>query len=913
MENLACKRITKCAELIRHFNMKKIFCFIVACCCCFLQSRAQKESSIWYFGNKAGIDFNSGTATAIGTSAMNSSEPCATICDEFGNLLFYTSGSSGSIWDKTHSPMPNGAVLTGDNSASQGVLITPVIGDNSKYYVFTGVAQEQISQMVGHPMIAGLRYFIVDLTLPGNGTPACPLGDVVVPVNSHLTAAPLRDSIMEEIISVMHTNGTDYWIIVRDYNSNIFYSFLVTATGVNTTPIISVTGINAAANGQFKVSKDGKQLLKTHYGSINSTELIDFNSTSGVLSNATVIATSNYLSWGAAFSCNDSVIYVTTRVPVAGWTLLQYQRYAPIVSATETVIATSNLGQYGALELGMDGKIYVIHKNQANLSTINTPNNTLAPNYAPLSFTLAAGSFSGLGLPSIFHGYVKNFCNASSGTGIGIQHAFTVCAGDSVDIGSMMFEGNNTYRWSPTSGMASTSSSLTKVSPTATTTYTLSITSLNCTVTTDTVRINFIPTSISTVTLSTACDSIFYGSTWYYNTQTITDTIFSGSTNGCDSIINTHIHINNSASASITTTSCGNYTSPGGNIITTSGMYFDTIPSSTGCDSLITINLTVIDSVVSFFNVTTCDSLMINGNWYFNSQLVRDTIFGASANGCDSIVKTNLTILNSSITTNTFVACPGQQTTIHGINQMVSGVYTQTFNSVGGCDSISSITLIINPTAINNITLSGCDSLFTNGAWYFFSQNISDTLFARSVSGCDSIINTNISINTTPLLNFSLAADTIYFGNTVTLIASGANSYLWPDGSVGSEMTVTPMQDMIYCVVGNNGSCFDTICHQLYVVDCDPTKLYIPTAFSPNGDGINDNLCLYGAQCLKSFRFIIRDRWGEKVFESSDIEYCWDGKYKGKEMDSDVFFYYLDATIDKKNTISRKGNITLVK
>src|SRR4051812_8983429 len=93
-------------------------------------SFAQKEKNIWYFGNKAGVDFNSGSPVVLHDSKMNSWEGCASIADRnTGQLLFYTDGVT--IWDRNQNTMSNGSGLFGHRSSTQSALIVPMPGDTN--------------------------------------------------------------------------------------------------------------------------------------------------------------------------------------------------------------------------------------------------------------------------------------------------------------------------------------------------------------------------------------------------------------------------------------------------------------------------------------------------------------------------------------------------------------------------------------------------------------------------------------------------------------------------------------------------------------------------------------------------------------------------------------------------------------
>jgi len=115
----------------------------------------QSPAGVWYFGNKAGIDFNSGTnPVALFDGQMETFEGCATLCDDFGTLLFYTDGIN--IWNRDHQIMPNGTGLLGDSSSTQSGIIVPVPGSSTLYYVFT-------VDKLANPN--GLKYNIVDMSL----------------------------------------------------------------------------------------------------------------------------------------------------------------------------------------------------------------------------------------------------------------------------------------------------------------------------------------------------------------------------------------------------------------------------------------------------------------------------------------------------------------------------------------------------------------------------------------------------------------------------------------------------------------------------------------------------------------------------------------------------------------------------
>jgi gliding motility-associated-like protein len=92
----------------------------------------------------------------------------------------------------------------------------------------------------------------------------------------------------------------------------------------------------------------------------------------------------------------------------------------------------------------------------------------------------------------------------------------------------------------------------------------------------------------------------------------------------------------------------------------------------------------------------------------------------------------------------------------------------------------------------------------------------------------------------------------------------------------------------------------------------EPCNSFIPDAFSPNGDGHNDILYVRG-DCIKTMDFVIYDRWGNKVFESTNISYGWDGTYKGQPENTATFAYYLHAILFNGSAEDKHGNVSLVR
>jgi len=308
-------------------------------------SFSQNEAAIWYFGENAGLDFNSGTPVVLTDGQLNTYEGCATISDATGNLLFYTNGVT--VWDSTHSIMLNGTGLAGNSSSTQSAIIVQKPNNIDEYYIFTVDENANASTTQG-----GIDYSIVDMTLNGN------LGGVVTK-NSLLLA-----NSYEKVTAVKHANNNDLWIItfVRDR----FYAWLLDATGINA-PVTTTAGIsteNDASRGYLKTSIDGSRIASANFGTTPSMFLYDFNTSTGVVTNEQQLFFEdiNDNPYGVEFSLMTQKLYVTTcQLNTTGIGLLsggKLYQFDLLNANARVKIEDQNVYTRNALQIAIDGKIY---------------------------------------------------------------------------------------------------------------------------------------------------------------------------------------------------------------------------------------------------------------------------------------------------------------------------------------------------------------------------------------------------------------------------------------------------------------------------------------------------------------------------------------------------------------------------
>ena len=249
-----------------------------------------------------------------------------------------------------------------------------------------------------------------------------------------------------------------------------------------------------------------------------------------------------------------------------------------------------------------------------------------------------------------------------------------------------------------------------------------------------------------------------------------------------------------------------------------------------------------------------------------------------------------------------YTCCNNLAVTITGTDSICLGS-TATLNASGG-------TAYLWNTATTGSTITVMPSVTTTY-----------TVTAKDNNGC--IGSTTFTIIVLPTVTASVWSNvTIFQGQSAILNASGGDTYLWSNGANGSTITVQPEATTIYCVTvtDNDNDCSDISCVTV-TVNCG--EMFVPNAFSPNGDGENDCFKIYYGtkNCINPFTLTIYDRWGEKVFEYNGAPLpsggaggvpCWDGTYKGQPMNSAVFVYYIETTLTSGEKKSMKGNISLI-
>ncbi|MBT3209060.1 MAG: T9SS type A sorting domain-containing protein [Bacteroidetes bacterium] len=297
------------------------------------------------------------------------------------------------------------------------------------------------------------------------------------------------------------------------------------------------------------------------------------------------------------------------------------------------------------------------------------------------------------------------------------------------------------------------------------------------------------------------CDgeSYYAGGADQTTSGTYTDNL--SSVDGCDSVVTTNLTVNAVYSYTEDVEICeGELYFAGGANQTTSGVYNDNFTTAEGCDSIITTNLTVHPVYEITENAAICagSSYYAGGADQTTSGTYVDNF--TTVDGCDSIVTTILSV-NSEISTDLYVdICEGESHFAGGAAQFTSGTYSDVYTAIGGCDSTVYTHLAVNPVfaIANDVEICDGESYFVGGAEQTTSGTYVDNL--TSAEGCDSIVTTNLTVNPTYAIaeDVTICEGETYFAGGAYQTETGVyvDNYTTLDGcdsAITTNLTVNPV------------------------------------------------------------------------------------------------------------------------
>ncbi len=844
---------------------------------------AQGPGNWWYFGLTAGLDFTNGAPVAVTNGALSTQEGVATISDVNGNLLFYTDGIRA--WTKNHVQMPNGTGMMGNPSTTQSAVIVPRPGSSSIYYIFTQAATTNAN---------GFRYSEVDMTLnSGNGD---------VTSNKNIL---LNTPSCEKITAVKHCNQVDIWVIAHDWNSNQYRAYLVTSSGVSSTPVLSAVGTTFSGNiantlGYLKPSPDGSRLASATY-TANIFEIVKFNSLTGVCSSPITFPNTYTQSYGVEFSPDGTRLYGTTMSPSSQlwqWDLCAGTDSAIFASAT--VLATnSTLYHYGAVQLGQDGKLYVARFGQPWLGVINNPN-TLGTgcNYVDQGITLN-GKNSQWGLPNFIQSYF-----AIKPAIISVIDTVN-CRVDSFKISSTIQQtcatkgdSINSVFWNfgdPSSGNMDTTSVLNPVHTftSAGTFNVVLIIKYNCS--TDTIK--------TAVTIQNCGPAV---------------TVLGGGVcpGGCRQLIAN----SNGGTPPYTyswTPNIGTGAGPHTVCPSATTVYSVTVTDSLGQSTVSQATVVVYPPLVVIDSIT---NIMCNGNPNGSASALvsggTSSYTYSWSNGQTTQTATGLGAGNYTVSVTDSKGCTQSRTVT--VVQPSPLLLTATGNSVNCTDDTTASASANVSGGVGPYTYSWSNGATTVNITGILAGNY--TVMITDVNGCTKLQVVNVTIMTKPkaVASGNPTTGQVPLNVIFTNGSTGGVSYSWNFGdgnssnSMNSSNTYTNggTYTVMMIVTAANG-CKDTA--YITVIADGFSEIIVPNVFSPNGDGYNEVFSINSIG-LKDLYVEIYDRWGLKMSDFSSLTGGWDGKSaSGKDAPEGTYYYVLKAHGNDNKEYDLKGYLMLMR
>jgi gliding motility-associated-like protein len=764
--------------------------------------------------------------------------------------------SGGSV-NVTATPNPGTVALTGytwSSSPAGAVIGSPNAGSTSITFPTAGTYSITILASAASGTGTSTQTILVNPTptvnVVASSTIVCP------GVQATLTANGATSYAWSPGTGLSSTSGA---VVTSSPSSTTNYTVTGTSAGCTNTAVVTVSVVPALAitvSGAFTICPGGSTTL-TASGATNYT----WSPGTGLSSTSspTVIASPTF----------NQTYVIIGQDPVSGCTGTTSANVFIGTPLTVSVTPSSGTTCIGApcVNLSATGASQYTWSPSTGLNTTFGPNVCATPSTST-QYTVfgATGTCTGQAVVNLTVTPPPTLTVTPTNTIICVGQAYTFTASG---VGA-----TGTYTWAPAFTLSNITGYTNTASPTITTTYTVfGQTSQGCLSIPKVITLTVVPVPTQTVSLTTNTlgipgNSVCVSNTTNNPTQTSLPTIT--------------LTINNSTppvgmSYNYTWTpngpAVGNVSPPSGNIGSNAPTTVIAQPSMNICsgDYLITYTCQM-----SYANIPSCLSKV-------------DTVTVRLVNCFPPVASFTTGIPNDTVCTHgclTFIntTCGGQPQSVH-------------WYTYGG-----------NPdTSSTNFHVS-C---------YNTPGDYTVALAVTNPYGYDSIIKTKfIHVVDTPN-TYGVRDTCIRYGQSVQLFGMQANYYTWnPPTALSCTACPSPIANPTvttnYVVTGyNSKKCKYNDTLQVCVVqDCG--EMFVPNAFSPNLDGINDVLYVKG-KCLKNLTFMIFNRWGEKVFETSDQKLGWDGTFNGELMNTAVFVYRLEGTTFDGNNYSSKGNITLIR
>ncbi len=329
----------------------------------------------------------------------------------------------------------------------------------------------------------------------------------------------------------------------------------------------------------------------------------------------------------------------------------------------------------------------------------------------------------------------------------------------------------------------------------------------------------------------------------------------------------------------------------------------------------------------SAMDITSCNTFEFNNKTFDSTGIYR--IIVPNSAGCDSIITLNL-VINKMVSEKSVAICEGESYFAEGAERSVAGIYVDTLKSSTDCDSIIITHLSVNPIPkpflgpdrdlCSGDQVSVSPGVFDEYLWQDFTTEESFTVNKPGLYWVE--VSNQFKCKTRDSIWFSKAhslpsgflkaTDSVCSGLPLSIQPTKQyKKYLWSTGSFRDQISVAEPGTYWLTVTDENG-CSGTDSTIILPKSCIG-GIYIPNAFTPNADGLNDVFMPLIKEPVNSYNLAIYNRWGKNIFKTTDPSVGWDGRYSGEPQEAGIFIWVCVIELKNGKVERLNGTVTLIR
>jgi gliding motility-associated-like protein len=384
--------------------------------------------------------------------------------------------------------------------------------------------------------------------------------------------------------------------------------------------------------------------------------------------------------------------------------------------------------------------------------------------------------------------------------------------------------------------------------------------------------------------------------------------------NGCDSLVNVSIDFKLNAEALLTRELCqGDTLFFNGDQLTEAGNYQYFFEAANGCDSLLTLELTVLENAIHSISAAICEG----DTFLFQNQLLLEAgtyeAMLEASNGCDSLLILEL-IVNSNVQTElNATLCKGATYEFCGNIYTEAGEYDCLLSTSTGCDSTVHLVLEEGLLQVSDLDTTLCQGAILEINGEVFSTAGNYEIVLTGDDGCDSLLQLSLQYVDLPVPEVVIEPDLGFGDGSIEVqLADTSLAASWEDGSSSLLREQLFAGDYSLILTDSQGCVIEL----QYTVEEGTLFLAVPNVFTPNGDGDNDYFnVVSNASTFELLRFEVYNRWGQKVYDNNQPELGWDGTFNGVDQPAEAYFYRIEVESRQTGQESQsfQGSVSLIR